>query len=247
MEPLNLMIILSCVAVVLGGMDIYQHRTIERVINWRLFLARLPLPMLALAASYGVYSFALLFVPQAVAMIQAAAFELTYIGLAVTQGLNIDQRKRATLISVGAVVASIVYNTLSGWFYRQPELLSGATPVAWLMLAILHGAPLAWVAYLVADLLLHSETAKPALATLPERLDAPEDTDQAIIPVLPETAQEQAVLDELLTAPLVPILLDAHRYACPHCGQAVANKQALGAAVKNGYCLKCKQAVKQSA
>lgn len=246
MEPLNLMLILSCVAVVLGGMDIYQHHTIERVINWRLFLARLPLPMLALAASYGVYSFALLFVPQAVAMIQAAAFELTYIGLAVTQGLNVDQRKRATLISVGAVVASIVYNTLSGWFYRQPELLSGATPVAWLMLAILHGAPLAWVAYLVADLLLHSGEGT-ALATLPERLDAPEDTDRAVEAVLPETAQQQAVLDELLSAPLAPILLDAHRYSCPHCGQAVSNKQALGAAVKNGYCLKCKQAVKQSA
>lgn len=89
--------------------------------------------------------------------------------------------------------------------------------------------------------------AKTALATLPERLDAPEDTNQAIIPVLPKTDQEQAVLDDLLTAPLAPILLDAHRYSCPHCGQAVSNKQALGAAVKNGYCLKCKQAVKQSA
>ncbi|MFN8504459.1 hypothetical protein [Kouleothrix sp.] len=31
--------------------------------HWRGVLARLPLPMLALAASYGVYSFAALFVP----------------------------------------------------------------------------------------------------------------------------------------------------------------------------------------
>jgi len=46
--------------------------------NWRGILARLPLPMLALAASYGVYEFARLFVPMWVALVQAAAFELTY-------------------------------------------------------------------------------------------------------------------------------------------------------------------------
>lgn len=128
----------------------------KRRIDWRGILARLPLPMLALAASYGVYSFALLFVPPLVAGVQAAAFELTYIGLAVTTSLDGAQRKRATTISIGAVVASIVYNTLAGWFHRQPALLTAGGDLAWLMFAILHGAPLAWVAYLVADLLLHS-------------------------------------------------------------------------------------------
>jgi hypothetical protein len=125
-------------------------------IDWRSVLARLPLPMLALAASYGVYSFALLFVPPWVAVIQAAAFELTYVGLAVTQGLGDGQRRRATGISIGAVVASIIYNTLAGWFQAQPQLLIDADAKAWLCLAVLHGAPLAWVAYLVSDLLLHS-------------------------------------------------------------------------------------------
>lgn len=125
-------------------------------IDWRSLLARAPLPMLALAASYGVYSFALLFVPWLVAVIQAAAFEMVYIGLAVTRGLDDTRRKRATAISIGAVVTSIVYNTLAGWFYRQPQLLEDASPVSWLCFAVLHGAPLAWVAYLVADLLLHT-------------------------------------------------------------------------------------------
>lgn len=137
-------------------------------IDWRGLLARLPLPLLALAASYGVYSFARLFVPDAVAVIQAAAFELTYIGLAVTQSLDTAQRKRATLISVGAVVASIVYNTLAGWFHRQPQLLDTSNAyadVTWLMFAILHGAPLAWVAYLVADLLLHNVPKLPSRRT----------------------------------------------------------------------------------
>jgi hypothetical protein len=147
--------------------------------HWRLILARLPLPMLALAASYGVYSFAQLFVPLGVAIIQAAAFELTYIGLAVTRDLSKDDRRRATTISIGAVVASIIYNTLAGWFHKQPALLETASPIAWLMFAILHGAPLAWVAYLVADLLLHS-SAQTTLETLPARLSASKQADQAV-------------------------------------------------------------------
>ncbi|MDQ2995710.1 MAG: hypothetical protein M3R61_01450 [Chloroflexota bacterium] len=142
--------------------------------------------MLALAASYGVYSFALLFVPPWVAVVQAAAFELTYVGLAVTQGLDTPQRKRATGISIGAVAASIIYNTLAGWFHAQPQLLVGASAEAWLCLAVLHGAPLAWVAYLVSDLLLH--TAPAAVATAapqptkdegPRTEDEPRPTDAA--------------------------------------------------------------------
>lgn len=216
--------------------------------HWRTILARAPLPMLALAASYGVYSFARLFVPDVVAVIQAAAFELTYIGLAVTQGLSDGQRKRATAISVGAVVASIVYNTLAGWFHKQPDLLSTASPIAWLMFAILHGAPLAWVAYLVADLLLHSG-AQTALETLPERSVEAEAPDQALEATPPASVQTEALFDrplfpslELVSEPSAPLtLIEAHRYTCPHCHEALATKQALGAAVKNGHCLACKQ------
>jgi len=49
--------------------------------GWRELVSRAALPMLALAASYGVYSFALLFVPQWVAITQAAAFELRHVAL----------------------------------------------------------------------------------------------------------------------------------------------------------------------
>lgn len=143
----------------------------NKPIDWRGLLARLPLPMLALAASYGVYSFAALFVPTFIAGVQAAAFELTYIGLAVSRTLDTAQRKRATAISIGAVVTSIVYNTLAGWFHKVPGLLESASPLAWLCFAILHGAPLAWVAYLVADLLLHIAAAPTAAA--PQPADAP--------------------------------------------------------------------------
>lgn len=140
--------------------------------TWRGVFARLPLPMLALAASYGVYSFASLFVPFWVAVVQAAAFELTYIGLAVVQGLDGAGRRRATLISVGAVVASVAYNTLAGLFHRNPAWLQALPWYAEVALAVLHGAPLAWVAYLVADLLLHTSAPATPPALAHARIDA---------------------------------------------------------------------------
>jgi hypothetical protein len=123
--------------------------------NWSGLLARLPLPMLALAAAYGVWSFQALFVPWYVAAVSAASFELVYIGIAVTR-LGAEQRKRAMAISIGAVVVSIIYNSLSALFAIRPALLLGRPLWADIALAIIHGLPLAIVAYLVADLLLHT-------------------------------------------------------------------------------------------
>jgi len=194
-------------------------------INWRATLAALPLPMLALAASFGVYEFALLFVPAWVAFVQAASFELTYIGLAVLQGLDDRQRRRAALISVGAVVTSIIYNTLAGWFHRQPGLLVSASPIADLMLAILHGAPLAWVAFLVSDLLLHRhESATAARADRAETRQgapaqpwAPAPADDSalrhIAPDLFDADDAQAAHAETHEPPPA-----SRTYTCRHCG-----------------------------
>jgi len=165
----------------------------------RWLFARLPLPMLALAASYGVYSYALLFAPPWVAVAQAAAFELTYIGLAVSPGFDLAQRKRATMISIGAVAASVIYNTLAGWFHAQPQLLANANATAWLCLAVLHGAPLAWVAYLVADLLLHTAP-QIATATPPHGI--------VITPQPTATAPQITATAPQLTADRIPVAPD---------------------------------------
>lgn len=149
--------------------------------NWRALLAVLPLPMLALAASYGVYEFARLFVPTWVAVIQAAAFECTYIGLAVSQLLDEKQRQRGRVIALGAVMTSIIYNTLAGWFHRHPALLADASPVADLMLALLHGAPLAWVAFLVSDLLLHGTPAGPRVEDVSQERDILRDERDSLV------------------------------------------------------------------
>lgn len=139
--------------------------------HWRSLFAALPLPMLALAASYGVYNFARLFVPAWVAVIQAAAFELVYIGMAVTP-LTPAQRRRATLIALGAVVVSMAYNSLDGLFHRRPGLLADTPLWADVLLALLHGVPLAALAYLVSDLLLHRQVQESVV--LEPRKIAPE-------------------------------------------------------------------------
>jgi hypothetical protein len=138
------------------------------LVSWRDVLARLPLPMLALAASYGVFRFASMFVPVWVAIIQAAAFELVYIGLAVVR-LDEKQQKRARAISLGAVIVSMAYNSLDGLFHRRPALLIDPPLWADVVLSLLHGVPLAALAYLVADLLLHSNPMPENSRMMPEK------------------------------------------------------------------------------
>lgn len=121
------------------------------------WLAMAPLPMLGLAASYGVFYFADYFVPTWVAVAEAAAFELTYIGLAAMRNLKEKQRKYAQKVSLGAVMVSIIYNTVAGGLHQDPNLLMDLPRFWFWMISILHGAPLALLAYLVADLLFHQK------------------------------------------------------------------------------------------
>jgi len=150
-----LLIALASVAV-LATLAWLARASIAR--HWRTALPRLPLPMLALAASYGVFSFNALFVPAWVALVSAAAFELTYVALA---AVSTPDRRRATVIAVSAVVVSVFYNTLAGLFHIRPALLVGRPLWADVLLAVLHGLPLAIVAYNVAALLLHATPVQP--------------------------------------------------------------------------------------
>jgi len=133
------------------------------------YLNSIPLILLAASASYGVWQFQQLFVPVWVAALSAAAFESTYCFLALS--IASDPR-RATVISITAVVVSVVYNTLSSLFHLRPVLLDNRTLVFDGVLAILHGAPLAIVAYAVADLLLHRRLDAPIATTFVASLQA---------------------------------------------------------------------------
>jgi hypothetical protein len=167
--------------------------------NWRLVLARLPLPMLALAAAYGVYKFNMLFVPMWVALVSAAAFELVYVGLSVAR-LDVGDRRRASVIAGAAVAVSVVYNSLAALFEIRPALLDARPLWADIALAILHGLPLAILAWNVAQLLLHQEQEQVAEPALARQVDYPP-------PVLVEEAGDQG-------GPL-----------CPRCGTAITQRE----------------------
>jgi hypothetical protein len=128
---------------------------------------------LAMSASVGVYEFSRLFMSHWAAMITAASFELTYIGLACLPAQTFLKYMYARKISMGAVVVSVLYNSISGFLNRNvhwskeldikqgpgiEQLLKNDSLFMWeILLAVLHGAPLAIIAYLVSDFLLHPE------------------------------------------------------------------------------------------
>ena len=140
-----------------------------RAFSARYVISRLALILLAFSASYGVYQFALLYSPNEIALCTAGAFELTYIGLALSPGLTATKYKRARAISLCAVLVSVLYNSISGLMHRAPDLvrLDMWSILVEVSLAVLHGAPLAIVAFLVADLLLHPDQAITPVPTAP--------------------------------------------------------------------------------
>lgn len=93
---------------------------------------------------------------------------------------------------------------------------------------------------------------KTALEALQERSSEARAPNGGADTAVPPSAQGQALLDQLLALPLAtaqtekpepsaPLeLVSATAYHCPHCQAVLKNKQAVGAAVKNGYCLACK-------
>jgi hypothetical protein len=120
------------------------------------YITLLPISLLALSASYGIYSFSLLFVPWYIAGITALAFEMTYISL-----VFIDSTK-AKPVSIMAVIVSVLWNVGHSMFVLYPasvEMVYNSLLMSFILAAI-HGIPLATLAYLVADVSLHSEMKK---------------------------------------------------------------------------------------
>lgn len=134
--------------------------------DWRKVLAMLPTPMLGFASSYGVYAFNRLFVPAWVAVVMAAAYETTYVGLAALDNLDDAQRKRAKRIALIAATISFAQNAIAGIFHAVPELRGWIAQ--WQALprvglygggSLLHAAQV-WIAFATADLTLHRPAAQ---------------------------------------------------------------------------------------
>lgn len=132
-------------------------RNEKKEINLISILQSSSLPMLGLAASYGVYVFSSHFFPPAIAMIEASAFELTYIGLSTMKGLSDRQKKVAKNVSIGALVTSVIYNTLAGALIMKPEIFDDLNVFCFWLVALIHGAPLAILGYSVSTLVFNSK------------------------------------------------------------------------------------------
>lgn len=131
-----------------------------RQTNWRFWLPRLSVPMIGFAASYGVFAYNQLFLPLWAAVVMAAAFESTYIGMASMDGLSDTERGLARTISASSAWISFAQNCLAGLFHAQPFVLAWlAIPktaqfIAWGVLAMLHASQ-TWIAYHSAALAFH--------------------------------------------------------------------------------------------
>lgn len=126
------------------------------------FFARLPLAMLGLGASFGVYHFSSHFAPDVFALIVGASFELVYIGIANFKNLNPSQKERASKVAAGAVAVSVVFNIISACMYVCPNWFDFTgddffTKITVWTLAIVHGVPMAILNYQYASLVIHSE------------------------------------------------------------------------------------------
>ena len=189
-------------------MRLFQRQRIP----WRMMIARSALPLLALSASYGVYEFAQLFVPTWVAVVSAAAFEITCLGLALMD-LAESERRRANLIAVVAVVVSATTNWVAGYLYFSAHSTLNLAPWQIGLLSLLHSAPIALLFYALSNLLIHS-TATPPPAVDPE--------PSAIGVTTPRIA---------------PAELPS--YPCPRCG-TLLTKSTYGAARRYNRCAACK-------
>jgi len=124
--------------------------------DWAKVAAISPLPVLGLVASYGVFSFALHFVPFWMALLEAASFEVIYIALAALSGLDEGQRRRAKVVSLGALIVSVAYGSIAAALHLVGGDTMESLPLSWVItFAALHGIPVPVLAYAVANLLLH--------------------------------------------------------------------------------------------
>lgn len=135
--------------------------------SWREVITKAPVPMIGLAAAFGVYEFGLIFYPWWVAAISAASFEVVYISLGWQVLHTKEQQEEARRVSLFAVGVSIIYNSLVGFFH-----LSGidvkTLHIGWLaILALVHGVPLAVVAYNYSKLVLHNNTTEGIVVDAP--------------------------------------------------------------------------------
>jgi len=179
----------------------------------------------------------------------AVGIELAYLSLAFAVFADPQRRRLAARVARAAVLTAITLNVLADYAARVPTGLSSAAAftasfdVLLLALSVLESAPLATLAYTLATLLhTHSSshphpqpdvsyTAHTAHTAHTDTHTAHTDTHTAHHTAHTDTHTDTHTAHTQRTA----------SYRCPHCGAALAKQQQYAAALRYGYCGKCKE------
>lgn len=180
---------------------------------WRAVLAMLPTPMLGFASSYGVYAFNLHFAPAWVAIIMAAAYEVTYVGIAALSALSTSQVAKGDKIARDAAIISFCQNALAGLVFIQPGIMAyskwgAAALFVNVPLAMLHAAQV-WIAYRAANFTLHKSSDSPLVVATRHNVAATLPTIRTV-GKRPASMQKRPQLAAPQPAMAMPIMTDKH-------------------------------------
>ena len=168
----------------------------------------------------------------------AVGIELAYLSLAFAAFEDRQRQRLASRVARAAVLTAITLNVLADYAARVPAGLSGAAQFLatfdWLLLAlsVLESAPLATLAYTLATLLHTHSGSHPqpdASHTDTHTAHHTAHTDTHTAHTASHTAHTQRTT-----------------YRCPHCGAALAKQQQYAAALRYGYCGKCRSQKKET-
>lgn len=179
--------------------------------------ALLAVALLSVPSALGVYAALLPTRGPVGAGLAAAGFEAVYISTAILL-LTPDLREYARRVALAAVAVAIVLNTLADYQIKVPGGLASTAAAARLfdplalVLSIVESAPLAGLAYAMAELLHRLGAPAPALVVGPERATMPQSEAPAL-----ETATDGAATR---SAPKT--------YHCKRCGLGPMNFGELG-------------------
>ena len=184
----------------------------------------------------------------------AVGIELAYLSLAFATFADQRRQRLATRVARAAVLTAITLNVLADYAARVPAGLSSATQflatfdVLLLALSVLESAPLATLAYTLATL-LHTHSGSHPHPQPDESHPHPQpdathtDTHTSHTDTHTAHTDTHTAHTDTHTAHTASHTTHTQRtasYRCPHCGAALAKQQQYAAALRYGYCGKCK-------
>ena len=184
----------------------------------------------------------------------AVGIELAYLSLAFAVFEDQQRQRLASRVARAAVLTAITLNVLADYAARVPTGLSSAAQFLatfdWLLLAlsVLESAPLATLAYTLATLLHTHSGSHPqpdASHTASHTTQHTSYTDTNTAHHTAHTASHTAHTASH-TASHTAHTQRTASYRCPHCGAALAKQQQYAAALRYGYCGKCRSQKKET-